>query len=67
MDQELLTQSRAYARRHHTTLNAMVRQLVRNTVVEEQTEWVEECFLKMDEASGNSKGRSWKRGELYDV
>lgn len=67
MDHDLLAKSRAYARRQHTTLNAMIRQLVQKTVTEEQTAWVGECFLKMDEAGGNSKGQSWKREDLYDV
>jgi hypothetical protein len=67
MDHDLLVKSRAYARRQHTTLNSMIRQLVQKTVTEEQTAWVDECFQKMNEAGGDSKGQSWKREDLYDV
>lgn len=67
MDAELLSRSREYARRHHTTLNAMVRQLVKKTVVEEDGGWVDECFRKMDQGGGHSSGKKWSREELYDV
>lgn len=64
---ELVEQGRRYAQEHHTTLNALVRDLLSRAVREERTDWVGECLTKMDAAKGRSGGRKWKREDLYDV
>lgn len=64
---ELVAQGRRYAQEHHTTLNALIRDLLARVVCEEKTDWVEECLAKMDAAGGRSGGKKWKREDLYDV
>jgi ribonuclease D len=67
MEEELIEEGRRYAREHHTSLNAMIRDLLERTIREDREKWVEECCRKMDEADGHSGGRKWGREELYDV
>ncbi|HEY7442860.1 MAG TPA: hypothetical protein VH701_10610 [Vicinamibacterales bacterium] len=65
LDEETLNAGRAYAQRHQTTLNALVRDLLMKTVVADRQAAVEEMFRLMDAHSGNSRGRRWTRDELY--
>ena len=67
LDEDILRAGREYARKHNTSLNNLVRRLLRQTVSRESTEWLEECFRIMDKACGNSRGRKWTREGLYDV
>jgi hypothetical protein len=65
LDEETLDAGRAYAQRHQTTLNALVRELLAKTVVADREAAVREMFRLMDAHPGNSRGRRWKREELY--
>jgi hypothetical protein len=67
VEDKLLEDSREYAQRHHTTLNAMVRKLLQQTVTRPSSEnWMKELFRLADEAHGNSRGWKWNREEIYD-
>jgi hypothetical protein len=66
IDEKTLKASREYAKRHSISLNALIRQMLEQRVNRESTEWLEECFAKMDAAKGDSKGQKWTRDELYD-
>jgi hypothetical protein len=65
LDEETLNSGRAYAQRHQTTLNAIVRDLLVKTVVADRQAAVEEMFRLMDAHPGNSRRRRLMRGELY--
>lgn len=67
IDDDLLKEGRAYAKRCGTSLNSLVRTLIRQTVVHQNSNWIQECFTVMDEADGHSQGKKWSREELYDV
>jgi len=67
VSEDLIDQGRRYAQEHHTTLNGLVRDLLTRTVREKQTDWITECQKKMDTADGHSRGKKWKRQDLYDV
>jgi hypothetical protein len=67
MNEALLRAGRQYAQSHNTSLNALIRKLLENTVIGSSQDWLEECFQKMDRAGANSKGLKWKREDLYDV
>jgi len=67
LDEELLMSGRRYAAKHQTSINALIRKLLEQTVRSQSDDWLEECFRLMDQAGGNSKGRKWNRAELYDV
>jgi hypothetical protein len=65
LDEQTLDAGRAYAQRHQTTLNALVRELLVKTVLADRKAAVREMFRLMDVHPGNSEGRSWTREELY--
>jgi len=67
LDEDLLKSGRRYAERHHTSLNSLIRKTLKQTVQSESGDWLDECFKLMDKAGGTSKGRGWKRGDLYDA
>mgnify|MGYP006299944645 CR=1 FL=1 len=67
LNDKLLKEGRAYAEKHQTSLNALIRRLLEQTVRPENAEWIDDCFEKMDALKVNSGGRSWTREELYDV
>jgi hypothetical protein len=65
LDEETLEAGRAYAQRHQTTLNALVRDLLVKTAVADRGAAVREMFRLMDAHPGNSRGRRWTREQLY--
>ena len=65
LDEETLAAGRAYADRHQTTLNALVRDLLVKTVVADRQAAVREMFRLMDAYPGSSRGQRWKREDLY--
>ena len=66
LDEELLKSGRRYAEAHQTSMNALIRKLLEQTVRFQSEDWLKECFELMDRANGNSKGQRWKREELYN-
>jgi hypothetical protein len=67
LDELLLKSGRQYAEQHQTSINALIRSLLEKTVKNDSTLWIEECFSLMDRAGVHSKGKCWKREDLYDV
>ena len=65
LDDEIVEAGRAYAQRHQTTLNALVRELLVKAVVADHDSAVREMFRLMDAHPGDSRGKTWKRGDLY--
>ena len=67
LNELLLKSGRKYAEAHQTSVNALIRCLLEKTVKSDSIEWIEEIFTLMDRASIDSKGKRWKRKDLYDV
>ncbi len=65
LDEDTLEAGRAYARRHDTTLNALVRELLVKTVVSDREAAVREMFRLMDAHPGRAPRRRWTREELH--
>jgi hypothetical protein len=65
LDEETLDAGRAYAHRHQTTLNTLIRELLVKTVVADRDAAVREMFRLMDAHPGDSRGKGWTRDELY--
>jgi plasmid stability protein len=66
LDEQTLEAGREYASAHHTSLNSLIRELLRRTVVREsRATWADEFLELAAKAGGNSKGRQWKRKDLY--
>ena len=67
LDELLLKSGRKYAEAHQTSVNALIRCLLEKTVKSDSIQWIEEMFTLMDRAGIDSKGKRWKRKDLYDV
>ncbi|MEE8551932.1 MAG: DUF6364 family protein [Desulfobacterales bacterium] len=67
LDEDLLKAGRYYAEKHHTSMNALIRRLLEQTVKPQSKDWLNECFEMMDRSKANSGGQRWKREDLYDV
>jgi hypothetical protein len=65
IDEDTLAAGQAYAERHQTTLNALVRDLLARTVHTDRTATAAEMFRLMDNAPGRSRGRRWTRDGLH--
>jgi hypothetical protein len=65
LDEQTLASGRAYAQRHGTTLNNLVRDLLRRATVEDRNRTVAEMFRLMDAHAGDSRGETWTREDLY--
>ena len=67
IDEDLLKAGRRYAQDHNTSLNALVRDLLAGTVKKSSGDRLQELFRIADKAGWSSKGKKWKREDLYDV
>ncbi len=68
LDEDLLRESREYAAKHRTTLNSLIRAILKQTVSRSQTnDWLKELFREMDQHPGSSRGLKWNRKDLYDL
>ena len=67
LDEDLLKSGREYAKKHNTSVNALIRKLLEQTVRSHSENRLNECFKLMDQAAVNSHGKRWKREDLYDV
>jgi lysophospholipase L1-like esterase len=67
MDDDLLEAGRKYAQEHNTSLNALVRDLLAKTVTRSSSIRLEDAFRMADKHHFSSKGKTWKREDLYDV
>lgn len=65
LDDETLAAGRAYAERHQTTLNGLVRDLLAKTVHQDRAATAAEMFRLMDAAPGRSRGKRWTRDDLH--
>jgi len=67
IDDKTLKESRDYAKRHNTSLNALIRQMLKQRVSSTNKAWIDECISMMDSAGASSGGINWTRDDLYDV
>ena len=65
LDEDIIKAGREYAKRHNLTLNGLVRELLRQTVSKDATDWIDETFALMDKASEPPQKARWNREDLY--
>jgi hypothetical protein len=65
LDEKIIRKGRKYASKHNLTLNSLVRRLLEKTVDADSSDWLEECFAKMDKVNLPAKIEKWNRKELY--
>ena len=66
IDDRLLEAARNYAQAHDTTVNALVRKLLEQTVRYEAGDWAEEFIALATRTRGSSAGKRWTRDELHE-
>ena len=66
LDKDLLNSGRRYAERQQTSLNAIIRDMLEQTIRPQSEAWLDESFKLMDRANGNSNGQRWSREDLYN-
>ena len=68
LQDDVLKAGRQYAKQHHLSLNALIRELLQKTVMKSsQKQWLSESFQLMAKAKADSRGKKWKREDLYNV
>ncbi|MEW6087925.1 MAG: DUF6364 family protein [bacterium] len=67
IEEDVLEAGREYAKRHNTSLNSLIRRLIKQLTIRSSNNWMDESFKIMDKAKVNSGGKKWNRKELYRV
>jgi uncharacterized protein DUF6364 len=67
LKEDLIKLGRQYAQKHNTSLNALIRKQLEQTLKGSSSDWLDECFKLMDRAKPKIVKRRWKREDLYDV
>ena len=66
--EELINKARDYASKHGTTLNSMIREFLEKIVKQEKSDTGLKRFLQLAENySGDSKGWTWNRNDIYEI
>ncbi|MBF0510796.1 MAG: hypothetical protein HQL13_00535 [Candidatus Omnitrophica bacterium] len=65
--QQLLKEGRDYAKKNNTTLNALVRDLLSHVSWKSKEGCMKDFFALADRHPVSSKGKKWKREDLYDI
>ena len=63
---ELIKQGREYAVKHGTTLNALIRKLLKSTVEGGQQTKVKQIIIEMQQLKSPKKSINWNREDLYE-
>lgn len=66
LDEETLEAGREYAQRHNTTLNNLVRELLRKTALGDRRTAAREMIRLMEDNPGRSSGIRWTRAQLHE-
>lgn len=66
IDDKLLIKGRKYAEQRGTSLNALICDLLNIKVEQNSDDWLQELFEFADKKSGSSRGKKWKREDLYE-
>ncbi len=65
-DEKDLEKYRKFAASNGLSLNALIRELLNKVSKKKETHWIEEFFQLADEAKLSSKGKKWRREDLYE-
>jgi len=65
-DEFLLTKAREISDSLGISFNAWVNRLIKSEIEGSQKNQIQELFRVAEEISGNSKGKTWTRDEMYE-
>lgn len=67
LERDLLEEARRYARKSNTSLNGLLRDLLRRAIRgAPRSDWADDFFNCCDEIQGDSGGKRWTRDELHE-
>ena len=64
--EEVLKEVRNYAKKNNTSLNALIRQFLEKTFKKTKKNSLDEFFAIADRNKTSSKGKKWRREDLYE-
>lgn len=64
--EDLLKKSREYAKKQGTSLNQLIRNLLKNHVAPEEEDPVQKLIYNTNRLSVNTKNWKWNREDIYD-
>ena len=64
--EDLLRESREYAKRNGSSLNEYIRTLLKQAVRKQTSDTVEDLEQLSEKIKINTKSNSWNRSEIYD-
>jgi len=64
--EDLIKQGREYAAKHGTTLNELIRKLLKSTVQSGQQTKARQVLMEMKKLKSPLKSINWKREDLYE-
>jgi len=67
LDEQLLERAQAYASQQNMALNGLIRSLLEQTLSLKSDGECAEFVRLAQETPWSSKGKKWRRGDLYDV
>ena len=65
--EDLLQEGRKYAKKNNTSLNALIRDLLQKTFLRQRSGFLGDFFTLADRNPVSSKGKKWKREDLYEA
>ncbi len=65
IEDDVLQAGREYARIHNISFNVLVRKLIKQTVVPNKGQWLDDIFSLMHKLNVSSGNQKWTRDELY--
>lgn len=66
LNENLLRESRKFAENQGTSLNSLIRKLLKQNIQHESKWSIDEFFRIIDSVKGDSKGWKWNRDEIYE-
>jgi plasmid stability protein len=66
LPEDLLSKSRAYAAHHGTTLNQMIRELLKRNVTTTEESVVQSLIDHTQRTAVSMKGQAWNREDAYE-
>ncbi len=66
LDDSLIKKGRKHAQKRGKTLNGLIRELLSKEIEHKNTDWLDHCFMLIDQAKIDTKGIKWTREELHE-
>jgi len=66
ISEDLVKQGREYAAKHGTTLNALIRKLLKSTVQPENQTKASQILREMEKLKSPQDSITWKREDVYE-